>query len=76
MDESNRPHGGDKKCTKKFVGQSEGKRLLGRTRRRWKNDIRLNFKNIGLESGDWIRLAQDKDQGWAVVNTVMNLRVP
>jgi hypothetical protein len=57
------------------VGKPEGKRLLGRPRRRWKNGIRMNLREIGLGGVDWIRLAQDRDRWRAVVSAVMNLRV-
>jgi hypothetical protein len=58
-----------------LMGKPEGKRLLGRTRRRWKDGIRMDLREIGWGTVDWIQLAQDRD-GWrALVNTVMNLRV-
>jgi hypothetical protein len=53
----------------------EGKRLLGRFRRRWVDNIRMDLRNIGWEGVDWMHLAQDRDQHRAVENTVMNLRV-
>jgi hypothetical protein len=56
------------------VGKPEGKRPLGRHRYSWR--IILRFREIGWGSVDWIHLAQDRDQGRAVVNMVMNLRVP
>jgi hypothetical protein len=59
-----------------LVGKSEGKIPLGRTRRRWEDNIRMNLMEIGWRNVDWIHLAQDRDQWWAVVNTVMKLRVP
>jgi hypothetical protein len=55
-----------------LVGKPEGKRPLRRPRRRWVD----NFKEIELDGTDWIKLAEDMDQWWALVNTVMNLRVP
>jgi hypothetical protein len=58
------------------VGKPEGKRPLGRPRRRWEDNIRINLRKIGWSSMDWIYLAQDRYQWWALVNTVMNLRVP
>jgi hypothetical protein len=58
------------------VGKPEGKRPLGRPRRRWENNIRMDLKEIGWGGMDWIDLAQDRDQWRAVVNTGMNLRVP
>jgi hypothetical protein len=55
-----------------LVGRPEGKRLLGRPRLRWEDNIR----EIGIDGANWIRLAQDRVQWWAFLNTVMNLRVP
>ena len=58
------------------VGKPEGKRPLGRPRRRWEDNIKMNLQEVGCEGMDWIELAQDRD-GWRVlVNSVMNLRVP
>jgi hypothetical protein len=54
---------------------SEGKRPLGRPRRRWEDGIRMDLREIGLEGVDWIRLAQDRDRWRAVVSAVMSLRV-
>jgi hypothetical protein len=59
-----------------LVGKPEGKRPLGRSRRKRDDKIRMDIREIGWEDVDWIHLAQDRDQWWAVVNTVMNLRVP
>jgi len=61
--------------THTHVGKSEGKRTLGRPTRRWK-DITMALREIGWEAVDWIHLAQDRDQWWAFVNTVMNNWVP
>jgi hypothetical protein len=58
-----------------FMGKLEGKRPLGRRRRRWEDEIRMDFREIGWGSVDWIQLAQDMDRWRALVNTVMNLRV-
>jgi hypothetical protein len=57
-----------------LVGKPKGKRPLGRPRRRWMDNIKINL--IGWDGMDWIILAQDRDQWKALVNTVMNLRVP
>jgi hypothetical protein len=57
------------------VGKPEGKRPLGRHRRRWEDNIRMNLREIGWGGMDWIDLAQDKDQWRDLVNTVINLRV-
>jgi hypothetical protein len=59
-----------------LVGKSEGKRPLGRTRRRWEDNIRMDLRKIGWGCMDWIVLAQDRDQWRALVNTVMDLRIP
>jgi hypothetical protein len=58
------------------VGEPEGKRPLGRPRRRWVDNIKINLREIGWDSMGWIELAQDRDQLRALVNTVMSLRVP
>jgi hypothetical protein len=58
------------------VGKAEGKRPLGRPRCRWENNIKMYLGEIGWGGMDWIDLAQDRDQWRALVNTVMNLRVP
>jgi hypothetical protein len=58
------------------VGKPEGKRQLGRPRRRWVDNIKIDLREIGWDSMNWIDLAQDRDQWRALVNTVMNLRVP
>jgi hypothetical protein len=57
-----------------LVGKPEGKRPLGR--RRWVNNIKMDLREIGWDGMDWIDLAQDRDPWRALVNTVMNLRVP
>jgi hypothetical protein len=59
-----------------LVGKPEGKRSLGRTRRRLVGNTKMDRRAIGWDGMDWIDLAQDRDQWRAFVNTVMNLRVP
>jgi hypothetical protein len=59
-----------------LVGKPEGKTQLGRQRRRWVDNIKMDLREIEWDGGDWIELAQDRDQWSALVNTVMNLRVP
>jgi hypothetical protein len=59
-----------------LVGRPEGRRPLGRPRRRWEDNIKMDFRELGFGDVDWINLAQNRDRWWAVVNTVMNLRVP
>jgi len=59
-----------------LVGKLDGKRPLGRSRRRWENNIKMDLQQVGCGGMDWIDLAQDKDRMRALVNAVMNLRVP
>jgi hypothetical protein len=58
------------------VGRPEGRRPLGRPRRRWEDNIKMDLTEMGFGDVDWIHWAQDRDRLWALVNTVMNLRVP
>jgi len=58
-----------------LVGKPEGKRPLGRPRRRWEDNIKVDLLEVG-GVGDWMELAQDRDRWRALVNKVMNLRVP
>jgi hypothetical protein len=59
-----------------LVGKPEGKRPLGRPRRRWMDNIKMDLREIGCNGVDWIDMAQIRDQWRALVNTVLNLRVP
>jgi hypothetical protein len=59
-----------------LVGKTEGKRPLGRPRRRWVDNIKMDLRGMGWNGVVWIDLTQDRDQWRALVNTVMNLRVP
>jgi hypothetical protein len=67
--------GEDRKVYKFLVGKPEGKRPLGRPRRRWEDWIRIDLREFGLGGVDWIRLAHDRDRWRAIVSAVMNLRV-
>jgi hypothetical protein len=59
-----------------LVGKPRGKRPLGRPRLRWENNIKIDLQEVGCGGMDWIELAQDRDSWRALVNAVMNLRVP
>jgi hypothetical protein len=67
--------GEERNMYKVLVGTSEGKRPLGRPRRRWEDGIRMDLGETGLRGVDWNRIAQDSDRWRAVVSAVMNLRV-
>jgi hypothetical protein len=58
------------------VGKPEGKRPLGRPRRRWLDNIKMNLRKIGWDGVNWIGMAQDRNKWRALVNTVLNLWVP
>jgi len=58
-----------------LVGRSEGKRPLGRPRRRWEDNIKIDLQDVGCKDMDWIDLAQDRDRWRSLLNAVMNLRV-
>jgi hypothetical protein len=59
-----------------LVGKPEGKRPLGRPRRRWMDYIKMDLREIGWDGVDWMDIAQVRDQWRALVNTVLNHRVP
>jgi len=59
-----------------LMGKPEGKRPLGRPRRRWEDNIKMDFQEVGRGCGEWMELAQDRDRWRALVSTVRNLRVP
>jgi hypothetical protein len=59
-----------------LVGRPEGKKPLGRPRRRWEDNIKMDLGEIWIDGANWIQLTQDRVQWRAFVNTVMNLRVP
>jgi hypothetical protein len=59
-----------------LVGRPEGKRPMGRSKRRWEGNIKMDLREIGIDGANWIRLAQDRVWWRAFVNTVLNFRVP
>ena len=59
-----------------MVGKPEGKRPLGRPRRIWEDNIKMDLQEVGRGRGDWMELAQDRDEWRAFVGTVRNFRVP
>jgi hypothetical protein len=59
-----------------LVGKPEGKRPLGRRRRSWVDNIKLDLRETGWDDVDWIDMVQDRDQWRALMNTILNLRVP
>jgi hypothetical protein len=59
-----------------FMGNPQRERLLGRPRRRWENNIKIDLQEVGSGSMDWIELAQDRDRRRALVHAVMNLQGP
>ena len=59
-----------------LVGKPEGKRPLGRPRRRWEDNIKMDIQEVGGSFGNWMELVQDMDRWRALVGTVRNLRVP
>ena len=68
--------GKDRGVNRVLVGKPEGKRPLGRPRRKWKDNINMDLQEVGVGRGDWMELAQDRD-GWrSFVGMVRNFRVP
>jgi hypothetical protein len=59
-----------------LVGRPKGRRPLGRPRRRWEDNIKMDLREIGFGDVDWINLAEDRDRWWVLANTVMNFWVP
>ena len=59
-----------------LVGKPEGKRPLGRSRRRWEDNIKMDLQEVGEGCGDWMELDRDRERFRVLVSTVMNLRIP
>jgi hypothetical protein len=68
-------HAWVRKVYKVMMGKPKEKRPLRRPRRRWENGIRMDLREIGFGGVEWIQLAQDRYRWWALVNTMMNLRI-
>jgi hypothetical protein len=69
-------YGEKRNAYRNLVGKSEGNKSLGRLRRRWEDNIKMDLREIRWGGMDWTDLVQDRDQWGAFVNTVMNLQVP
>ena len=68
---------GARRCVcRVWAGKPEGKKALGRPRRRWEDNIKMDLQEVGCGGREWIELAQDRHRWRALVNAVMNLRVP
>jgi hypothetical protein len=76
MGEACSVYGERKDVYRVLVGKPKGKRPLGRPMRRWEDNIKMDFQEVGYGNVDWIELAQGRDSWRALVNAVMNLRVP
>ena len=78
MDRTCSTYGAIQKCIRVLVGESERKRPLGRSRRklRYEYNIKMDLREVSCDNGDWISLAEDRDQWRAYVRAVMRLRVP
>ena len=69
-------YGREQRRIQGFGGKPEGKRPFGRPRRRWEDNIKMDFQEEGCGGMDWINVAQDSDRWRSLVNEVINLRVP
>ena len=76
MDEACSTYGGEERIYRFLVGKPERKGPIGRTWRRWENNIKMVLHEVGCGGVDGIELAQERDRWWALVNPVMNYRVP
>jgi hypothetical protein len=76
MGEACSAYGGEERLTQGLVGKPEGKTPLVRSRRRWKDNIKMDLQEVGCGSMDWIEMSQVSDRWRALVNAVMSVRVP
>jgi len=68
-------YGGRRGVYRVLVGKTEGRRPLGRPRRRWEDNIKMDLQEVECGGMDWIDLAEDRDRWWVLVTAVMNVRV-
>jgi hypothetical protein len=68
-------NGGEEECMLDIGGKARRKETTGRPRRRWMDNVKIDLRYIGWDGVDWIDMAQDRDQWWALVNTVLNFGV-
>jgi hypothetical protein len=76
MDKTYSTPGGEEECVQGFGGKHRRKETTMKTRRRWEDNIKMYLREIGWGGMNWIDLAEDRDQWRALMNTVINLRVP
>jgi hypothetical protein len=69
-------YGEGRAVSRVLVGEPEGKRPLGKPRRRWEDNIKMDLQGVGCGGMDWVELAQDRDRRRVFVNAVMNLQFP
>jgi hypothetical protein len=69
-------YGGQKRRIQVLVGQPEGKRPLGKPKYRWEDNVKMDLQEVGFGGMYWIEMAEDRDRWRALVNKVMNFRVP
>ena len=73
MDGTCSAYGGEKRLFRVLVGKPKGNRLLGRPRRKWEDNIKMDLQKVRCRSMDWLELAQYREMWWALENAVMNL---
>jgi len=76
MDRACGTYGGQERCMHGFGCRREARMLIGRSRRRWEGNIKMDLQKARRVSWDWFYLVQDRDRWWAFVNVIMNLRAP
>ena len=76
MDRACSQNGGGGSAFKILTGKPTGKRLLGRPRRRWEDNIRIDIEEIGINAGNWVDSVEDRNYWRALVNAALNLQVP